>query len=30
MFGFMGQLIKAREQQLSNENIACVARRTRH
>ena len=30
MFGFMNQLVKAREQQLSNEKIDCVARRARH
>lgn len=30
MFGYMRQLVKAREQQLSQERISCVARRERH
>ena len=30
MFGFMHQLVKAREQQLSQEMIRCVAHRERH
>lgn len=30
MFGYMRQLVKAREQQLSQEKISCVARRERH
>ncbi len=30
MFDFMHQLVKAREQQLSQEKISCVAHRARH
>ena len=30
MFGYMRQLVKAREQQLSQERISCVAHRARH
>ena len=30
MFGYMRQLVKARELQLSQERISCVARRERH
>ena len=30
MFGYMRQLVKAREQQLSQEMIRCVAHRSRH
>ena len=30
MFGYMRQLVKAREQQLSQERISCAARRERH
>lgn len=30
MFGFMNQLVKAREQQLREEKINCAAYRARH